>query len=119
MKVSARSSYRQRLGTILTRRLKQGCWLPFLFQEVLDGKLTRTQALVLATIANLSKTRADADGWLLLTSAYLRDGPLKLSHSQQAKVLSRLKAKGLLSVRGSGSERQVKLKLDRLEALFN
>src|SRR5262249_46474831 len=114
----ANRSPRARLESIRKRRLGKGRWLPLPLDELESGALTLREGAVLMTVLSLAAARADEQGFILLTVAYLRDGPLRLNAERQARVLGSLADKGLILVEGEGGKRRVKLLAAKLEDLF-
>jgi hypothetical protein len=114
---SKTDSYRSDLKCLLSDRLRAGSWLPLFTDDL--SQLTIRQAVVLGIIANLAKERAEPTGWLLLTPAYLRSGPLALSDDQQDAALEALGRLGLIDVtyRGRPAKRHVRINLTALRRL--
>jgi hypothetical protein len=107
-------SYCSDLKCLLSDRLRAGSWLPLWLPDL--EKLSPRQAILLGIVLNLSKERADADGWILLTPAYLHNGPLHLSNTKQEELLRALGRLGLLTVSWKG-RRRVRINLTNLKRL--
>ena len=108
--------YCQELQTILNQRMRAGGWHP-IFLADLSADLTLRQLAVLSVCLNLAKERADADGWTVVTSSYISNGPMHLSNTAQEEAFAALSKLGLLAVKWRNGTRAIRVNLSAYKSL--